>query len=45
MSGIAQPNRADEVQSVSQLRIAMIYDPAALLIRCSNTNTTTLLSF
>lgn len=27
MSGIAQPNRADEVQSVSQLYIAMIYTP------------------
>lgn len=45
MSGIAQPNRADEVQSVSQLHVATICTPPDSLFNISDTNTLTLLSF
>lgn len=45
MSGIAQPNRADEVQSVSQLHVAMICTPPDPLFDISDTNTITILSF
>lgn len=44
MSGIAQPNRADEVQSVSQLHVAMICTPPDPLFDISDPNMTCLAS-